>query len=35
MIVSDVYDHSNRLRSFDLIAGTQAASAVQKLSTIR
>ena len=35
MIVSDVYDHSNRLRSFDLIAGTQAAGAVQKLSTIR
>ena len=25
MIVSDVYDHHARLRSFDLIAGTQAA----------
>ncbi len=24
MIVSDVYDHRNRLRSFDLIAGTRA-----------
>ncbi|MEI9901507.1 MAG: LLM class flavin-dependent oxidoreductase [Hyphomicrobium sp.] len=34
MIVSDVYDHDARLRSFDLIAGTQAVGAVQKLSTV-
>lgn len=34
MIVSDVYDHRARLRSFELIAGTQAAGAVQKLSTV-
>lgn len=34
MIVSDVYDHRARLRSFELIAGTQAAGAAQKLSTV-
>jgi len=34
MIVSDVYDHQERLRSFELIAKTQAAVDERKLSTV-
>ena len=34
MIVSDVYDHHARLRSFELIAKTQAAGAERTLSTV-
>jgi hypothetical protein len=34
MIVSDVYDHAARLRSFQLIAGAAGQAAVEPLAAV-